>query len=845
MDPINYTVTFNGNGATGGSTASQSIASGASATLNTNGFTYTGFSFVEWNTASDGSGTSYADAATYTMGKADLTLYAQWVVFVPPCFSEDFSSIVGGNNTGTTGSSTAWAGNANFPTVNAAYQAGSAVRLGTGSATGSIETAALSGVSGNVTVSIDVKGWTTVEGNLSVTLGGSTQTQSYSSTISDPFETRTFLFTGVPANSTLVIATTSRRAFLDNVILTCSATPEINLQGNGNNILNGSPSPLLTNHTDFGSASLTGATVTRTFTIQNLGAQALNLTAPSPYVSISGAHASDFTLSINPSTPIAASGFTTFDITFDPSALGTRTATISIANDDSDENPYTFAIRGEGTNSNQSDIIESAGFTYTLNHDYTAYQAATITSTANSVGVFRFEVRDGAGTADSDALGTELNSISFNLGTTHINYIRSAALFDGNTMRNNTPTIDAGAGTISFSGLSGADFTAPDGGSLTLTLRVSYLTVVTDNEQIQYTISAASANSSGSVFAAANAGGASSSLTGDRNRIEVTADRLGFVQQPVNTTVNLSMSPAVTVEGKDANNNRDLDYTGLVTITSTGTLTGTTVAENASNGLATFSSLVHSVDGTGFNLTASSAFAPVNSSSFDITTFVAGSYRTTSAGNWPNATGAATWERFVSGTWTASTRPAASVTDRIYIRHTITTNAAFAAAAPGTVCTIENGGNFILAHNCTFAELSIENGGIATVQNPAVDINASSGTLTVYAGGKVILNSATLNNVDGFWEGTEDFKNGSTLEIQNWDWDSGSGEERLIDNSNPISTNADGFYFGNLVFNANPIDKAFTVVGQIGTHKLCQNDFTINNQAAARSVILTNVIANI
>jgi surface protein len=51
-----------------------------------------------------------------------------------------------------------------------------------------------------------------------------------------------------------------------------------------------------------------------------------------------------------PSTTVVPSAFTTFQITFDPSAVGIRTATISIANNDANENPYTFAIRGTGVN---------------------------------------------------------------------------------------------------------------------------------------------------------------------------------------------------------------------------------------------------------------------------------------------------------------------------------------------------------------------------------------------------------------------------------------------------------------------------------------------------------------
>ena len=40
----------------------------------------------------DGSGTTYADGANYTMGTSDVTLYAQWDVYVPPCIDESFES---------------------------------------------------------------------------------------------------------------------------------------------------------------------------------------------------------------------------------------------------------------------------------------------------------------------------------------------------------------------------------------------------------------------------------------------------------------------------------------------------------------------------------------------------------------------------------------------------------------------------------------------------------------------------------------------------------------------------------------------------------------------------------
>ncbi|MBR2786699.1 MAG: InlB B-repeat-containing protein [Clostridia bacterium] len=76
-----YTVSFNANGGTG-SMASQLIAMDSSANLRTNTFTREGYLFTGWNTAEDGSGTSYADEASVTnlsnTDGATVTLYAQW-----------------------------------------------------------------------------------------------------------------------------------------------------------------------------------------------------------------------------------------------------------------------------------------------------------------------------------------------------------------------------------------------------------------------------------------------------------------------------------------------------------------------------------------------------------------------------------------------------------------------------------------------------------------------------------------------------------------------------------------------------------------------------------------------
>lgn len=73
---ITHTVTFDANGGTG-TMAAMTVNDGESATLTTNAFTKSGYTFSKWNTASDGSGTDYTDGGTITPS-ADVTLYAVW-----------------------------------------------------------------------------------------------------------------------------------------------------------------------------------------------------------------------------------------------------------------------------------------------------------------------------------------------------------------------------------------------------------------------------------------------------------------------------------------------------------------------------------------------------------------------------------------------------------------------------------------------------------------------------------------------------------------------------------------------------------------------------------------------
>ena len=123
--------------------------------------------------------------------------------------------------------------------------------------------------------------------------------------------------------------------------------PEIDITGNGVSIADGDTTPATGDDTDFGSTAVSAGTVVRTFTIANQGNINLSLSGYD-LVSLSGPNAADFSITAMPTATVAAGGSTTFQVTFDPSAAGVRTATVTVESNDSDENPYTFDIQGTG-----------------------------------------------------------------------------------------------------------------------------------------------------------------------------------------------------------------------------------------------------------------------------------------------------------------------------------------------------------------------------------------------------------------------------------------------------------------------------------------------------------------
>lgn len=420
-------------------------------------------------------------------------------------------------------------------------------------------------------------------------------------------------------NGTLTIAENPSAGITDGVttaITVLTPTPEINVKGLSSlDILDNDISPSATDGTIFTSA-IVGSTSIRTFTIQNLGTGPLTISS----ISFSGTNASCFAVTTAPSSPIAAGGSTTFTVTFTPNATGVLTATLTINNDDSNEAVYDYAIQGTGNASVASDVFGIAASIPTTISS-TINTPAPLSSTTG-IQVWQLEVRDGGvGLNDADNLPTILTSMTFaqaavNDVGTWTDAINTIALFDGV----GTAPIATGVVTANQVQFTGMNISVPDNTKITLTVRLSLKCPLGadafDGEDIAFSLTGTntifSPSGSGRL-----AGFATQSTPNLKNTIAVVADRLAFAQQPSTTGVGSPMT-SVIIKATDACGNTDTGYTGSVSITSTGTMTGAPLTTTFVSGVATFSGIVHTVIANTRTLTTSSALPAAVSNPFDI-----------------------------------------------------------------------------------------------------------------------------------------------------------------------------------------------------------------------------------
>lgn len=95
---------------------------------------------------------------------------------------------------------------------------------------------------------------------------------------------------------------------------------------------------------DFGNV-LVGQDKSLTFTIKNTGAADLTGLG----ITIDGADAALFTVTVDPTAPVGPGGGTVFTVRFAPLTAGLKTADLHIANNDSNEDPFDITLTGTGT----------------------------------------------------------------------------------------------------------------------------------------------------------------------------------------------------------------------------------------------------------------------------------------------------------------------------------------------------------------------------------------------------------------------------------------------------------------------------------------------------------------
>ncbi|GAA4032875.1 hypothetical protein GCM10022386_16440 [Flavobacterium cheonhonense] len=383
--------------------------------------------------------------------------------------------------------------------------------------------------------------------------------------------------------------------------------PEINIKQGATNYLSGGTPYVFTNTT-------AGASTSVTFTIENLGNQNLIITG--------NTFTGNPPFSLNPALTypisIANSGTTTFTIVFAPTIPGPYSGSITFANNDSDEGSYVLNFSGTCVGSAASDILRvSPSEPLTI----PSTNIGTIASVTDGVEVWRFNLRDGGATADADLLPTTMTNLI-------ITQIAADEIGNWNEAIEDIVLVDVSLGTILAHGVvnanqiqfSGFSTTAADGTqkllALRLTLKCPLGAGALETDDFVFTISNANVtfDPSGSGKTTFTA----QSSTNDRNALSMVATKLLFTTQPITTGVNSAMANVV-VSATDNCGNLDINFTGNVSLTSTGTMTGAPITVAAVGGVATFTGIIHTVVGTDYTMGATAVgLTGAGSTLFDI-----------------------------------------------------------------------------------------------------------------------------------------------------------------------------------------------------------------------------------
>ncbi|MEQ1749041.1 MAG: choice-of-anchor D domain-containing protein, partial [Prosthecobacter sp.] len=168
---------------------------------------------------------------------------------------------------------------------------------------------------------------------------------------------------------------------------------------------------------DFGHLN-TGTSVARTFIIRNLGSA--NLTGLA--ITKNGAHATNFTVGALGATSLAPGASTTFEVTFNPSAGGVRTAAIHIASNDANEKAFDIALMGIGIAAPEITVEQPANTSLVDGTSSVAFgnialgKFSTLTFTIRNQGAVPLTgiamTKDGANSGDFTITGPDVTALA-------------------------------------------------------------------------------------------------------------------------------------------------------------------------------------------------------------------------------------------------------------------------------------------------------------------------------------------------------------------------------------------------------------------------------------------------
>ena len=197
----------------------------------------------------------------------------------------------------------------------------------------------------------------------------------------------------------------------------------------------------------FPSTAIGRVSAEETFTVKNTGM--VNLTGLA--LTLSGAAQGDFLLGTPAVTMLAPGDTTTFSVAFAPNLLGSRIATLKLASNDKDENPFSIALTGNATpstNANLSGLLLNGGtMTPSFSPDITTYSTSvpnetldiTITPTKAETNA-SIAVRVNGGNFTEVASGSASGPLALSAGANTVNVLVTAQ--NGSTTKTYTVTIN-------------------------------------------------------------------------------------------------------------------------------------------------------------------------------------------------------------------------------------------------------------------------------------------------------------------------------------------------------------------------------------------------------------------